>query len=109
MDTYVGVTNVRSETLLLSGIKYLSDLKKYTVEQVRAENAHELVRVLETLDLLDAGYATALCAENRKETRGFHRRVDYPYTNPLMNNKFQTIELGTDGNPVLAFREKVRR
>lgn len=109
MDKYVSVKNVRSETLLKSAYKYLTDLKRYAVEQVKAENSHELVRCLEVLDLLDLGQATALCSENRKESRGmYNRRVDYPFTNPLMNNKFQTIYLGADG-AVMEFRDKVKK
>lgn len=109
MDKYVSVKNVRSETLLKAAYKYLTDLKRYAVEQLKAENSHELVRSLEVLDLLDLGQATALCSENRKESRGmYNRRVDYPFTNPLMNNKFQTIYLGENG-PVMEFREKVRK
>ena len=80
MDKYVSVKNVRSETLLKSAYKYLTDLKRYAVEQMKAENSHELVRCLEVLDLLDLGQATALCSENRKESRGmYNRRVDYPF------------------------------
>jgi len=109
MDKYVSVKNVRSETLLKAAYKYLTDLKRHAVGQLKAENSHELVRSLEVLDLLDLGQATALCSENRKESRGmYNRRVDYPFTNPLMNNKFQTIYLGEDG-PVLEFREKIRK
>lgn len=109
MDKYVSVKNVRSETLLKSAYKYLTDLKRYAVEQMKAENSHELVRCLEVLDLLDLGQATALCSENRKESRGmYNRRVDYPFTNPLMNNKFQTIYLGADG-AVMEFRDKVKK
>ena len=109
MDKYVSVKNVRSETLLKSAYKYLTDIKRYAVEQMKAENSHELVRCLEVLDLLDLGQATALCSENRKESRGmYNRRVDYPFTNPLMNNKFQTIYLGVDG-AVMEFRDKVKK
>ena len=109
MDKYVSVKNVRSETLLKSAYKYLTDLKRYAVEQMKAENSHELVRCLEVLDLLDLGQATALCSENRKESRGmYNRRVDYPFTNPLMNNTFKTIYLGADG-AVMEFRDKVKK
>ena len=109
MDKYVSVKNVRSETLLKAAYKYLTDLKRYAIEQMKAENSHELVRCLEVLDLLDLGQATALCSENRKESRGmYNRRVDYPFTNPLMNNKFQTIYLGADG-AVMEFRDKVKK
>lgn len=109
MDKYVSVKNVRSETLLKSAYKYLTDLKRYAMEQLKAENSHELVRSLEVLNLLDLGQATALCSENRKESRGMYcRRADYPFTNPLLNNKFQTICL-TENGPVMEFRDKVKK
>ena len=106
MDRYVSVKQVRSETLLLAAIKYIRDLRTYAHAQVKANNSHELVRTLEVLDLLDCAEAVALASENRKETRGFHRRADYPFTNPLMNNKFQTVQRNPDGTVTLNFREK---
>lgn len=109
MDKYVGVKTIRSETLLLSAQKYLSDLKRYAAEQLKAENSHELVRSLEVMDLIDVGLATAYCSENRKESRGMARRIDYPFTNPLMGNKFQTIHLDENGKPVMEFRDKVKK
>lgn len=107
MEKYVSVKNIRSESLMKAGYKYLSDLKKYAIAQLKAENAHELVRSLEVLDLLDVSIIMALCGENRKETRGVIKRVDYPFTNPLMNNKFQIISLTEDG-AVLGFRDKIK-
>ncbi len=108
MKDYVGM-NVRSETLMKSGIKYLSDLKRYSEEQLKAETSHELMRSLEVLDLIDYALATAYMSENRKESRGpHHKRSDYTYTNPLLNNKFQTIAL-VDGQPELEFRNRRKR
>lgn len=107
MKDYVGV-KVRSKTLLRAGLKYLGDLKRYCREQLKAENAHELMRCLEVLDLLDVAEAIAITAENRKESRGaYHHRSDYTYTNPLLDNKFQTIEQ-KNGEIILQFRDKVR-
>lgn len=107
MREYVGM-KVRSETLMKAGIKYIRDLRKYSLAQLKAENAHELMRTLEVLDLLDVGEAVALMSENRKESRGrCHQRSDYTFTNPLLNNKFQTIEKTKDGFH-LEFRDKVR-
>ena len=66
------------------------------------------MRTLEVLDLIDVGEAVALMPENRKESRGrCHQRPDYTFTNPLLNNKFQTIEKTKDGFR-LEFRDKVR-
>lgn len=107
MKDYVGV-KVRSKTLLKAGLKYLRDLKRYCREQLKAENAHELMRCLEVLDLLDVAEAIAITAENRRESRGaYHHRSDYTYTNPLLDNKFQTIEQ-RNGEIILQFRDKVR-
>lgn len=107
MKDYIGM-KLRSETLMKAGIKYIRDLRKYTLAQMKADNSHELMRVLEVLDLIDVGEAVALMSENRKESRGrCHQRSDYTFTNPLLNNKFQTIVKTTDGFQ-LEFRDKVR-
>ncbi len=83
---------VRSGTLLQAGYKYVSDLKRFALAELAAANSHELMRCLEVLDMLDVAQAVFVATENRKETRGpFHRRTDYTFTNPLLNNKFQTI------------------
>ena len=108
MKDYCGM-NIRSETLMKSGIKYLDDLKRHSLNQLKAETSHELMRSLEVLDLIDYAKATALMSENRKESRGpHHKRSDYTYTNPLLNNKFQTIAL-VNGEPELEFRNRRKR
>lgn len=91
MAQYAGY-KVRSETLLRAGYKYICDLKKYAENELAAENSHELMRCIEVLDMLDVAQAVFFATQNRKESRGpFHRRADYTFTNPLMNNKFQTV------------------
>lgn len=106
MNDYVGL-KIRSETLLKAGIKYLADLKQYSLDELKCENSHELMRTLEVLDLIDLAEAVAMTAENRKESRGHHKRTDFTYTNPLLNNKFQTIEKTKDGVK-MAFRDNLR-
>ena len=97
MGQYVGY-RVRSETLLKAAFKYVSDLKRYSRDMLGAQDAHELMRALEVLDMIDVAQAIILCAANRKETRPpNHNRTDYTYTNPLMNNKFQTIRKTSEG------------
>lgn len=108
MREYVGM-KLRSETIMKAGLKYIRDLRKYARAQMKADNAHELMRALEVLDLIDVGEAVALMSENRKESRGrCHKRSDYTFTNPLLNNKFQTIEKHKDGTFSLEFRDKIR-
>lgn len=55
-------------------------------------NSHELMRCLEVMDLIQLGELIMLTAQERKETRGKHVRVDYPFTNPLNDNRFITVQ-----------------
>lgn len=90
MNDYAGVT-VRSETLLKAGMKYLGDLKKRVLAGMCVEDSHTLVRALEVLDLIECGEVVFRAALERKETRGLHKRADFPFTNPLLDNKFLTV------------------
>lgn len=104
MNDYAGI-KVRSETLLNAGLKYLGDLRKNTLPAIKADNAHELMRCLEIVDLLDCGDMIFHTALERQETRAMHIRSDFPFTNPLLADKFLTIRL-ENGNPVLEWRDK---
>jgi succinate dehydrogenase/fumarate reductase flavoprotein subunit len=44
-------------------------------------------------------------ALERKETRAMHRRTDYPFTNPLLQDKFLSLRL-KNGRAVASWREK---
>jgi len=90
MNDYAGIT-VRSETLLKAGLKYLRDLKKKALTALSADSSHTLMRSIETLDLIKCGEVIFLTALERKETRGLHIRPDFPFTNPLLQDKFLTI------------------
>jgi len=90
MKDYAGVV-VRSETLLKAGLKYFRDLKEKAKATMIAENSHGLMRTMEVLDLMECGEAIFLTALERKETRAQHRRSDFPFTNPLLADKFLTI------------------
>jgi len=104
MADYAGVT-VRSETILKAGLKYLRDLNESVRTTLVAENSHTLMRALETIDLMACGETVFLTALERKETRKQHLRSDFPFTNPLLTDKFLTIKL-MNGKPLLAWRDK---
>lgn len=104
MQDYAG-PQVRSDTILRAGLKYMRDLKAKAFGTLRAENSHTLMRSLETLDLMECGEALFLTALERRETRGPHVRVDFPFTNPLLQDKFITIRKDTGGF-VLEWRDK---
>ena len=107
MNDYVGL-KLRSEDMMRAGIKYLDDLKRYAENEIGCQDAHQLMRTMELFDLIDLAKAVAITSRNRKESRGGHKRVDYNYSNPLLNNSFQTIRLDRNGKVVLEWREKVK-
>ena len=107
MNDYVGL-KLRSEDMMRAGIKYLDDLKRYAENEIGCQDAHQLMRTMELFDLIDLAKAVAITSRNRKESRGGHKRVDYNYSNPLLNNSFQTIHLDCNGKVVLEWREKVK-
>lgn len=104
MNDYAGVTFVRSETLLSAGYKYLCDLEEYARDKVACRDSHELMRALESFDLLLFGKMLCLTARERRETRGMHKRSDYTFTNPLMDDMLLTVKKGADGEPELNWR-----
>ncbi|MFH1489962.1 MAG: FAD-dependent oxidoreductase, partial [Pseudomonadota bacterium] len=105
MTDYAG-PDVRSETLLRAGLKYLRDLRQKAEATLTADNAHTLMRALETLDLMDCGETIFMTALERKETRALHKRSDFPFTNPLLQDKFLTVRQ-EKGEIKMEWREKV--
>ena len=93
MDSYAaaGPHRLRSATLLNAGLKYQGDLRRDAEAQLKTSGAHELMRAIETLDLMDNGEALMHAALERKESRDLHRRSDYTFTNPLLADKFVTV------------------
>jgi succinate dehydrogenase/fumarate reductase flavoprotein subunit len=93
---------VRSESLLEAGQSALSRLKRKAHDCLIAENPHELCRALEVINLLDVGELVLLAAKERKETRGKHKRPDYPFTNPQLTKMIVIKQF--EGKPVLEWR-----
>lgn len=91
MQDYLGV-DMKSATMMTAGLKYLRQLREMALEEVQTCNSHELMRMVEVLDMLDMGEAAFQCVLERKETRATHKRSDYKYTNPLLTGCMETIE-----------------
>jgi succinate dehydrogenase/fumarate reductase flavoprotein subunit len=69
-----------------------------------AVNQHELMHCLEVLNLYDLGELVFQAAIERKETRSHHIRADYPFANPLLNNKLLVCRK-EGNNPTFQWRE----
>ncbi len=102
MADYAGL--VRSEAMLEAGLRHLRRLKDKLHNTVMAKDRWELTRCLEVVNLYDLGELLFAGALERKESRGWHQRVDYPYTDPLLNGKVLVIKK-VDGMPVPEWRE----
>ena len=72
---------------------------------MKVENSHTLVRGLETIDLMECGEIIFLAALERKETRGLHKRSDFPFTNPLVEGKWINVRK-ENGEPRVEWRDK---
>lgn len=102
MADYAGP--VRSETMLIAGLNHLRRLKEKIHNTLRAKDRWELTRCLEVANLYELGELVFIGALERKESRGLHHRVDYPYTDPLLNNKILIVKK-VDGKPITEWRE----
>ena len=104
MSDYCGGT-VRSERLLRTGMEHLERLKK-KAKEMHCSDSHTFMRVLEVDHILCLAELVMRSAMERKETRGGHKRADYPFANPLYDGKFVTIQL-VDGKPEVGFRDQI--
>ncbi|MEE0511010.1 MAG: FAD-binding protein [Peptococcaceae bacterium] len=93
MHDYADTEIPRSQTKLEAGLKYLSDVEAAALKNAHATTSHELMRLLESFNLLTMGKCVIVSALERKETRGTHKRADYTFTNPLYNNKAVTVKV----------------
>jgi len=95
MTDYVG--SVRSDTLLSAGALLLQRIKEKAHETMKADNQHELVHCLEVLNLLDVAQIVCAAALKRKETRDKYKRIDYPFKNPVLDEKVLFCQKSVDG------------
>jgi succinate dehydrogenase/fumarate reductase flavoprotein subunit len=83
MNDYAGM--VRNEALLQQGLAHLRRIKEKARDGLMARNSHELWRSLEVMNMIDLGELVFVLALDRRETRGLHRRPDYPFTDPTLD------------------------
>ncbi len=63
----------------------------------------ELVQALELGNMIDVAEAVAICAEQRKESRGAHTRTDFPTRNDSELLKHSIVKFSADG-PDLGYK-----
>lgn len=104
MHTYA-LPPKRTENTLMAGYNQLCRVRKKFHEMLKAANQRDLYHCFELMNLMDATEVVLLSVNERKESRFTAKRMDYPFTNPMLE-KFLIVSR-KDGKP--AFRwEKPR-
>jgi succinate dehydrogenase/fumarate reductase flavoprotein subunit len=105
MWDYAGIA--RSETSLDAGLRALRRIREKAYTTMVARNPHELMRALEVLNMIEIGELIFITARERKETRGKHIRVDFPFTNPTLEKLL--VLKRVENRPVFEWREMKRK
>jgi len=71
---------LRNQTTLEEGLSSLRSIRKEEIPRLRAHDPHELMRCLEARNLAEVGELILTAALHRKESRGWHFRKDFPYS-----------------------------
>lgn len=104
MSCYAGL-EVRSDHLYRAGLTYLNQIQERMEKELACACSHDFFHCLEIMDLLLVGKLVMICGNERRETRHLHKRIDFPYTSPVYNNKFLTVQQ-ENGVPLLAWRNQ---
>jgi succinate dehydrogenase/fumarate reductase flavoprotein subunit len=93
MQDYCG--EIKDEELLKIGLKWFDELETSEAASACARNPHELMRLLETLNVVTVGRMTMEACRARKASNSYlsFRRLDYPNIDPPEWNMWVTIKL----------------
>lgn len=94
---------IRSEASLDAGLQHIRRLREEARATITARAPHELARCAEVLNLLDLGELVFVTGKERKETRGMHKRADYPLLDPRLSSKALFVK-NIDGIPSMEWR-----
>lgn len=94
------MTIAKTETLLQAGLAQILELKRKASGNMVAQNGHDLRMVHEVEHQLLAMELKVRAGLERKESRGFHYRTDYPYIDDNCLY-YITQTKGADGEPVI--------
>jgi succinate dehydrogenase/fumarate reductase flavoprotein subunit len=91
MQNYCGA--VKSDQLLLEGLRMLGELREHEAQRLCARNPHDLLRAQETLNILtNAELVIHSClARKASSTQLQFQRIDYPAMDPPEWYKFVTV------------------
>lgn len=96
----------RTENTLRAGHNQLLRLRELTQKTLKAGNSHDLYHCVEVMNLMDIAELVILAVNERKESKGQSRRLDYPFINPMLN-KFLVIN-NREGKPSFRWETPVK-
>ncbi len=96
---------VRSESLLSQMRQDCSTLRYERLRDVRVDGSQDLLRVLETDNLVFTADLMALAALHRTESRGSHYREDFPERSDVEWDASVFWKMGDDGEPMPTSRK----
>ena len=104
MSRYADVS--KTEGMLKQGLSLLKELRERVLPNLRAENAHELMRVVEVRNIMDVAEMHMAAALFRTSSvpygRHFHHRLDYPEQDPAWHR--QRIMIRKEGGEMTLFK-----
>lgn len=100
-EKYAG--RILTDGKLMAGLRRLEDVKNDWMQRIKAVNFHQLMRAIECRNLTDVAEIHMRCALERKESRHFFFRRDYPKKNPQFDEKAIEVKL-KDGKMVFELR-----
>ena len=97
MQEYCGAT--KNEELLNAGLEQIKEIEAKEATELSAANPHELLRSLETLNVLtNAALVIHACLARRASSKQLHFiRTDHPELDPPEWHKFVTVRKSLDG------------
>ncbi|MBI4333210.1 MAG: FAD-binding protein [Chloroflexi bacterium] len=92
------VSLFKREVRIKDTIRKLQELKKKLAE-MRAADIHDLVKAVEARNLVQVGELVFLAALERRESRAWHFREEYPFRDDKNWLRWIIVKMGEDGQP----------
>lgn len=101
----------KNASSLGKGLNLIYELREQLPYQVRAQNLHELSKILEIGYILDCAQMSAISSLTRKESRwgSIHKRTDYPDTDDVNWLKHIDVQIGQSYPETNVFLREIQR
>ena len=81
----------RSEDMLMQGLSHVRNLYASVLKTLQSRNPHEMMYCISVINLYQFAELMFLMSLDRKESRGYFQRIDYPLQNLIFDGKRHII------------------